>query len=122
MQWLNEQFPIHPSHLTPEDEGAAPSPLLLRLSTFDGLFAADDPQKAAPVYSHKLLNVAAGGTGSQSASFCWTTLFTDTRGRLALPDLLLIDYAVSPTTSSPHTPQPPLAALTPHPPLYCAGE
>ena len=67
-----------------------------RLTAFDRLFPADDPQKAAPVWSHKLLNLASGGTGSQSTSFCWTSLLTDAQsGVILLPDLLLLDYAVN---------------------------
>jgi hypothetical protein len=102
MQWMNDQFPVSPFYLNPANASSLPSPLLQRLTTFDALLADDDPQKTAPVYRHKLLNVAAGGTGSQSASFCWTTLFTDGKGRLSLPDLLLIDYAVRAAHTTPH--------------------
>ena len=94
MQWLNARFPVSPAHLAAANASASFA-LLRRLTGFDALLADDDPQKAASVWGHKLLNVASGGTGSQSTSFCWTTLFTDAEGRLQLPDLLLIDYAVS---------------------------
>ena len=101
LTFFHQHFPIAPA-LTDAGAGeghnvsARVQKLYERLTAFDRLFPGDDPQKAAPVWGHKLLNLASGGTGTQSTSFCWTSLLTDAQsGGILLPDLLLLDYAVN---------------------------
>ena len=116
---LNLLFPVTPpsnsTSLTANttsplssSNSSSPSPppsssLLRRLTAFDSLIDHRDPARTSSPWAHKLANFAAGGTGTPSASFCWSSLFIAREGGVegegeevtVLPDLLLIDYAVN---------------------------
>ena len=101
VDFLNQHFPVQqppPSALQTNGSAAA---LLRRLTAFDRFIDHRDPARTSSPWSHKLANFAAGGTGTPSASFCWSSLFlTDAAdgvegGGAVFPDLLLVDYAVN---------------------------
>ena len=96
MDWMNAEFPVSPLVNSSTPPAWLTPQLRRRLSAFDALIDHREPARYSSPFAHKLANFAAGGTGTQSASFCWASLFTDSAdGSTAMPDLLLIDYTVN---------------------------